>query len=261
MTVFLILVGAFIIGLLINHSNESLKKDAEEIRKKQEEEELERVMEAREKLRKQIEDSYEEDLENAKRMEGSNLGRYSFMVKGLTYRSRNDQVGSLFLRQYCTLHLVPEPENEYDKHAVKVYSDDGNFFLGYVERDMSFCISCIKELIVSCFISSYKDGETVPYITATAYFQMMKDGELIPYKLGETMEERASELRNAECNNDNTVTNYRTYISKALKKDDWTERTFNEVQGRVDFLMNNNIRMTERLKEELRARGIHIDCD
>lgn len=75
------------------------------------------------------------------------------------------------------------------------------------------------------------------------------------------MEERASELRNAECNNDNTVTNYRTYISKALKKEDWTERTFNEVQGRVDFLMNNNIRMTERLKEELRARGIHIDCD
>lgn len=46
-------------------------------------------------------------------------------------------------------------------------------------------------------------------------------------------------------------------ISQA-KKEDWNEKTFNEVQARADFLLSNGIRMSERVKEELRARGVKL---
>lgn len=242
-----------VIGLIMSNKREAEKQQEEERKRKEAQEELERVTEAREKLRKQIEDSYEEDLRNAKRMEESTLGRYTFKVKGLYYRSYNSKVGSLFLRKYCTLHLEPEPDNEHDTHAMRVYSDDGNFFLGYVERDMSFALYAVYPNIKSCFISNYEDGPELPYITATAYFQKVKDGVPQPYTLGTEKVDMPNEI-----NTDNTVSTFRSYISKALKKDDWNEKTFNEVQARANFLLSNGIKMSERVKEDLRARGVKL---
>lgn len=191
MEVLLFFVALFILGMIAvgihdkTTSKNAHEKKTEETTQSEEEvnAEIERVMEAREKLTKQIEDSLEEDTANASRMQESTLGRYSFKVKGLVYREKNSQMGSLFLRKYCTLHLEPEPDNPYDPNAVRIYSDDGNFFLGYVEASKSSCIAAVYPNIKSCFISEYEDGPELPYITATAYFQKEIDGKLVPYKI------------------------------------------------------------------------------
>lgn len=191
MEVLLFFVALFIIGMMavgIHDKLTSKKASANKTEETQQSEEevnaeIERVMAAREKLTKQIEDSLEEDTANAASMQGSTLGRYSFKVKGLIYREKNSQMGSLFLRKYCTLHLKPEPDNPHDPNAVQVYSDDGNFFLGYVEASKSASIAAVYPNIKSCFISEYEDGPDLPYITAIAYFQKEIDGKLVPYEI------------------------------------------------------------------------------
>ncbi len=256
-TAIILLAVILVIGIMVTASKEKEKERQEQERakqrKKEEEEETQRVLEARRKLIDQIADSEEEDKENARQMQNSTLGHYTFKVKGLYYRSDNSKVGSLFLRKYCTLHLEPEPDNEHDSHAMRVYSDDGNFFLGYVEAGMSFALSAVYPHIKSCFISDYEEGPELPYITATAYFQKVIDGVPQPYTLGTKKMDMPSEI-----NTDNTVATFRSYISKALKKEDWNEKTFNEVQARANFLLSNGIKMSERVKEELRARGVKL---
>ena len=74
-----------------------------------------------------------------------------------------------------------------------------------------------------------------------------------PYTLGTKKVDMPNDI-----NTDSTVQTYRSYISKALKKKDWNEKTFNEVQARTDFLQSNGIKISERIKEELRIRGVKV---
>jgi hypothetical protein len=78
------------------------------------------------------------------------------------------------------LHLEAEPDNEYDPFAVKVYSDNGNFWLGYVESGKSIRVSTMLPYVKSCFISKYEEGKPLPFITATVYYEFEESTETEP---------------------------------------------------------------------------------
>ena len=52
--------------------------------------------------------------------------------------------------------------------------------------------------------------------------------------------------------------NHRSYISKALKKDQWDDETKAEVQHRVDQLLANGQTIGKETRERLAARGISL---
>lgn len=253
MTFIIIVVLLFIVFALIGFHNAEKEKQKEVERQAKQEELRKKVEENRRAIEEELNSTIERDFQNATLYENSTLGRYTFRVKGLTYRSENDQAGAKMLREYCPLYLQHDEGNEYDKFAMRVYSETGNFFLGYVEREMSLALWAVRNNIKSCMITYYSYGIEAPYISATAYFQKVKDGVLQSYTLGTKKVDMPSEI-----NTDSTVQTYRSYISKALKKADWNERTFNEVQARTDFLLSNGVKISERIKEELRVRGIKI---
>lgn len=253
MTFFIIIISLFIVFALIGFRNAEKEKEKEAKRQairdkiRKEDEENRKIIE------EQVDDSLEKDMQNALLYENSTLGRYTFRVMGLTHRSESNITGARLLRMYCPLHLIHDQGNEYDPFAMRVYSDIGDYWLGYVEKGKSLAVYAVKDNIKACLITEYFPGTEAPYISATAYFQKEKDGVLQPYTLGTKKVDMPSEI-----NTDNTVATFRSYISKALKKEDWNEKTFNEVQARADFLLSNGINMSERVKEELRARGIKL---
>lgn len=253
MTFFIIVVLLFIVFALIGFHNAEKEKQNEAERQARREEIRKKLDKERQIIQKELDDTRLRDMENMVLYENSTLGRYTFNVKGLTHRSQEDQDGAKLLRTCCPLRLQHDDGNEYDTFAMRVYSVTGDFFLGYVERSKSMALWAVKDNIKACMISRYFNGDIAPYITATAYFQKEKDGVLQPYTLGTKKLDMPSEI-----NTDNTVQTFRSYISKALKKEDWNENTFNEVQARTDFLQSNGIKISERIKEELRIRGIKV---
>ena len=253
MTIFIIAIFLFIVLALIGSHNAEKEKQKEAERQARLEELRKKEEEDRMVIEEELSNTLHRDMENAILYENSNLGRYTFRVKGLTHRSESNQAGARLLRMYCPLRLQHDQGNEYDPFAMRVYSETGDFFLGYVEREKSLALYAVKDNIKACMITLYSYGDLAPYISATAYFQKEKDGVLQPYTLGTKKVDMPSEI-----NTDNTVATFRSYISKALKKEDWNEKTFNEVQARADFLLSNGNKMSERVKEELRARGVKL---
>ena len=253
MTFIIIVVLLFIVFAVIGYSNAEKEKQKEAERQARREEIRKKLDEERQVIQKELDETRLRDMENMVLYENSTLGRYTFNVKGLTHRSQTNQEGAKLLRMCCPLRLQHDEGNEYDTFAMRVYSVTGDFFLGYVERSKSMALWAVKDNIKACMISSYLDGDIAPYIKATAYFQKEKDGVLQPYTLGTKKVDMPSEI-----NTDSTVQTYRSYISKALKKEDWNEKTFNEVQARTDFLLSNGIKISDRIKEELRIRGIKV---
>lgn len=256
-TAIIILAVILFIGIIVTASKEKEKErqeqERERQRKKEEEELRKEVEENRRMIEEEVSSTLDRDLQNWTLYENSTLGRYTFKVKGLTHRSENSLAGAWMLRRLCPLYLEHDEGNEYDSFAMRVYSETGNFWLGYVEKEKSLALYSVRDNIKACMITDYSYGAQAPYITATAYFQKEKDGVLQPYTLGTKKVDMPSEI-----NTDNTIATFRSYISKALKKEDWNEKTFNEVQARADFLLSNGIKMSERVKEELRARGIKL---
>ena len=253
MIYFIIAISLFIVFALIGF-HEAEKKKQEDAERQAEQDKLRKEVEENQRIiEEEVDSTMQRDMQNAMLFENSTLGRYTFKVKGLTHRSENSQAGAWMLRMWSPLYLEHEEGNEYDTFAMRVYSVTGNFWLGYVEREKSLALYSVRDNIKACMITDYSYGVQAPYITATAYFQKVIDGVPQPYTLGTKKVDMPSEI-----NTDNTVTTFRSYISKALKKEDWNEKTFNEVQARADFLLSNGIKMSERVKEELRARGVKL---
>lgn len=253
MTVIIIIAILFVVFAIIRFANAETERQKEAERQVRREEIRKENEENRKAIEEVVSTTLDRDMQNAILYENSTLGRYTFRVMGLTHRSESNQAGARLLRMYCPLHLTHDQSNEYDPFAMRVYSDTGDFWLGYVERGKSMALYAVKDNIKACMITEYFPGAQAPYISATAYFQKEKDGVLQPYTLGTKKVDMPSEI-----NTDNTITTFRSYISKALKKEDWNEKTFNEVQARTDFLLQNGIKMSERIKEELRTRGIKV---
>lgn len=253
MTFLIIVLILFIVFALIGFHNAEKEKQKEAERQAKQEELRKEVEENQRMIEEEVSGTLDRDLQNWTLYENSTLGRYTFKVKGLTHRSENSQAGAWMLRRLCPLYLEHDEGNEYDSFAMRVYSETGNFWLGYVEREKSLALYAVRDNIKACMITDYSYGVQAPYITATAYFQKVIDGVPQPYTLGTKKVDMPSEI-----NTDNTVATFRSYISKALKKEDWNEKTFNEVQARADFLLSNGIKMSERVKEELRVRGVKL---
>lgn len=250
---FYIAIIVFIVLALVGfHEAEKKKQEEAELQAKRDKLRKEEE-ENRKKIEEEVSASLHKDMENAILFENSTLGRYTFRVMGLTHRSESNIAGSKLLRMYCPLHLIHDQGNEYDPFAMRVYSDIGDYWLGYVEKGKSLAVYAVKDNIKACLITEFFPGTQAPYISATVYFQKEKEGVLQPYTLGTKKVDMPSEI-----NTDNTIATFRSYISKALKKEDWNEKTFNEVQARADFLLSNGIKMSERVKEELRARGVKL---
>lgn len=253
MSFFYIAIIVFIVLALVGfHETEKKKQEEAELQAKRDKLRKEEE-ENRKKIEEEVSASLHKDMENAILFENSTLGRYTFRVMGLTHRSESNIAGSKLLRMYCPLHLIHDQGNEYDPFAMRVYSDIGDYWLGYVEKGKSLAVYAVKDNIKACLITEFFPGTQAPYISATVYFQNEKEGVLQPYTLGTKKVDMPSEI-----NTDNTIATFRSYISKALKKEDWNEKTFNEVQARADFLLSNGIKMSERVKEELRARGVKL---
>lgn len=73
----------------------------------------------------------------------TSLWRIKFEVKGGAYRSEAAQEEYLCLTPGNELKLKPEPDNEHDEFAVRVYSD--RKFIGYVDRKHSHAVSYVIE--------------------------------------------------------------------------------------------------------------------
>lgn len=254
MTVIIIIAILFVVFAIIRFANAETERQKEAERRVRREKIRKEEEENRKAIEEEVSNTLERDMQNVILYENSTLGRYTFRVMGLTYRSESNQAGARLLRMYCPLHLIHDQGNEYDPFAMRVYSDTGDCWLGYVEKGKSMALYAVKDNIKACMITEFFPGVQAPYISATAYFQKEKNGVLQPYTLGTKKVDMPSEI-----NTDNTITTFRSYISKALKKEDWNEKTFNEVQARTDFLLQNGIKMSERIKEELRARGIKVN--
>lgn len=87
---------------------------------------------------------YEEIRDKIVAQEGlTSLWRIKFEVKGGTYRSEAAQEEYICLTPGNELKLKPEPDNEHDEYAVRVYSD--RKFIGYVDRKHSRAVSYVLE--------------------------------------------------------------------------------------------------------------------
>ena len=87
---------------------------------------------------------YEELRDKIVEQEGlTSLWRIKFEVKGGSYRSEAAQEEYICLTPGNELKLKPEPDNEHDEYAVRVYSD--RKFIGYVDRKHSRAVSYVLE--------------------------------------------------------------------------------------------------------------------
>lgn len=94
----------------------------------------------------------------------------SFAVKGLQYRDEEAQDAAYSLEEGDDLVLEKEPDNEYDKNAIKVLTIDG-YHIGYVEGTKSKRISQNLDKISSCHIKKITQTETDLYIYGLATFK------------------------------------------------------------------------------------------
>ena len=87
---------------------------------------------------------YEELRDKIVEQDGlTSLWRIKFEVKGGSYRSEAAQEEYICLIPGNELKLKPEPDNEHDEYAVRVYSD--RKFIGYVDRKHSRAVSYVLE--------------------------------------------------------------------------------------------------------------------
>jgi hypothetical protein len=94
----------------------------------------------------------------------------NFAVKGLFFRSKEDQEAACTLKTGDSLYMEPEPENEKDPNALKVTMKDGHH-IGYVD---SKCSGYVKEnlsRILKFVVSKIDDYNDPPYIYAEAFLK------------------------------------------------------------------------------------------
>lgn len=115
---------------------------------------------------KNVESFSKEDILNIDIDEPDNESILNIAVKGLTYRSMEEKLIASTLKIGEPLLLESEPDNKFDKTAIKVLTQ-GNTHIGYVERDYSLLISTNLNNIIHCKVSKITPGrDNIPYIYA-----------------------------------------------------------------------------------------------
>lgn len=93
----------------------------------------------------------------------------NFAVKGLYFRSEEDQDAARTLKVGDPLTMEPEPDNPKDPNAIKVFMEDGHH-IGYVDGK---CAGYVKENLPNLvkFVASKITDDYIPYIYAEAFFK------------------------------------------------------------------------------------------
>lgn len=93
----------------------------------------------------------------------------NFAVKGLFFRSKEDQEAACTLSVGDSLRMEFEPDNERDSNAMKVTMLDGHH-IGYVDGKFS---AYVKENVgnLQKFVVSKITDDDIPFIYAEAYFK------------------------------------------------------------------------------------------
>lgn len=94
----------------------------------------------------------------------------NFAVKGLFFRSKEDQEAACTLQVGDPLHMEHEPDNPKDPNAMKVTMMDGHH-IGYVDRSSARYVRDNLPRLVKFVVSKVDDYGDPPYIYAEAFFK------------------------------------------------------------------------------------------
>ena len=94
----------------------------------------------------------------------------NFAVKGLFFRTPEDQDAARTLKVGDPLHMEYEPDNPKDPNAMKVTMMDGHH-IGYVDRDSARYVRDNLPRLVKFVVSKVDDYADPPYIYAEAFFK------------------------------------------------------------------------------------------
>ena len=91
-----------------------------------------------------------------------------FSINGTDYRTFEDIERANKLQKGETLYLIPEPNNEYDKNAIKVLTKD-SVHIGYIPKELCRLFNNILEGKISeIYVVDIRFGKDAPYIYARA---------------------------------------------------------------------------------------------
>ena len=89
-------------------------------------------------------------------------------IKGLFYRDNKSQIRAKKLKIEENLILEAEPDNQYDKYAVRVLTEDG-IMIGYIDQIYSADINSKLDFNYKCLVSNISNDD-VPFINADIFF-------------------------------------------------------------------------------------------
>lgn len=103
-------------------------------------------------------------------VDGEECDVANFAVKGLFFRSPEDQEAARTLQVGDSLNMEPEPDNPKDPNAIKVTMMDGHH-IGYVDRSSAKYVNDNLSRLVKFVVSKVDDYGDPPYIYAEAFFK------------------------------------------------------------------------------------------
>lgn len=105
-----------------------------------------------------------------------------FDVKGTFYRTSDEKATASNLKEKESLHFVIEPTNQYDKYAVRVYTQE-NIHIGYVPHEYSRGVHQNLNLLLEVYCTQVsKTHNDTPLISVMAKFSK----KFYPYPDDET---------------------------------------------------------------------------
>ena len=102
------------------------------------------------------------------RIKNEQLSSVEVKVKGTLYRSRKEIGAARLCNVGDTMILVPEPDNEIDSNAIKVYTMEG-FHIGYIDAALAELVKSKIDYIGKCVVSKITNHD-IPFIYLTIEF-------------------------------------------------------------------------------------------
>lgn len=96
------------------------------------------------------------------------LSSVEVKVKGTSYRSIEEICAARLCNVGDTMILLPEPDNETDSNAIKVYTMEG-FHIGYVDASLAELVKSKIDYIGKCVVSKMTSHE-IPFINLEIEF-------------------------------------------------------------------------------------------
>nr|DAT27577.1 MAG TPA: HIRAN protein [Caudoviricetes sp.] len=104
--------------------------------------------------------SQEEAVEKVKNI----LSRFS--ISGTYYREEKEIERAEKLQKGERLFLIHEPDNQYDKNAIKVVTED-NLHIGYIPKYLCRMFDSVLEgKVTSIYVYEVESGTSAPYVYA-----------------------------------------------------------------------------------------------